>query len=118
MMDYHPLRLSILWEVIMTKLYELAKILRSKNSGPFELTFDIIFDNKFDYFRVKDADIINEDTIARIYNISTSDIINIVAFDPAKGIKITIARKISSGTIGDRDVYGAQQHAPLMNLEI
>lgn len=102
----------------MTKLYDIAKILRSKNSGPFEFTFDIIFDNEEDYMRVKNSGIINEDTISKIYNISKSDIMNIVTFDPARGIKITIARRISSGTIGDRDVYGAQQHAPLMNLEI
>jgi len=25
---------------------------------------------------------------------------------------------VSSGTVFDRDVYGAQQHAPLMELEI
>ncbi len=61
---------------------------------------------------------INEDTIAKIYNLSQSDIMNIVTFDPARGMKITIARKISSGTVGDRDVYGAQQHAPLMNLDV
>ena len=102
----------------MSKLYEIAKILRSKNSGPFELTFDIIFATEEEYERVKESGIINEGKIAEIYNISKSDIADIVFFDPAKGIKITIYRRISSGTIGDRDVYGAQQHAPLMNLEI
>ncbi|MGV8144977.1 MAG: DUF4387 domain-containing protein [Alkaliphilus sp.] len=102
----------------MTKLYEIAKILRSKNSGPFQLTFDIIFDTEREYIRVKKSGIISKDTIAKIYKVSKLDIENIVFFEAAKGIKITIARKISSGTIGDRDVYGAQQHAPLMNLEI
>ncbi len=102
----------------MSKLYEIAKILRSKNSGPFELTFDIIFATEEEYKRVKESGIINEDKIAEIYNISKSDIADIVFFNPANGIKITIYRRISSGTIGDRDVYGAQQHAPLMNLEI
>ncbi len=38
---------------MIMKLYDVAKILRSKNSGPFELTFDIIFDNEQDYERVK-----------------------------------------------------------------
>ncbi|MCD5413920.1 MAG: DUF4387 domain-containing protein [Clostridiales bacterium] len=102
----------------MIKLYEIAKILRSKNSGPFQITFDIIFDTEREYIKVKESGIINKDTIAKIYKVSKLDIENIVFFESAKGIKITIARKISSGTIGDRDVYGAQQHAPLMNLEI
>lgn len=100
------------------KLYDIAKVLRSKNSGPFELTFDVIFDNEQDYERVKYSGLINQDVIAKLYRLSKSDIMNIVTFDQARGIKITIARKISSGTMGDRDVYGAQQHAPLMNLDV
>ncbi|HKL56968.1 MAG TPA: DUF4387 family protein [Sphaerochaeta sp.] len=39
-------------------------------------------------------------------------------FDAALGIKITYHRSVSSGTCGDSDVYGAQQHAPLMELLI
>ena len=34
------------------------------------------------------------------------------------GIKITYLRDVPSGTVGDRDVYGAQQHAPLMDIDI
>lgn len=102
----------------MTKLYDVARILRSKNSGPFELTFDIIFDDKQAYEQVKESQLIQEETISRIYRIEEDRIKSIVFFDQAMGIKITIARDISSGTVGDRDVYGAQQHAPLMNLDV
>lgn len=102
----------------MMKLYDVARILRSKNSGPFELTFDIIFDDKEAYEKVKKSRLIQEETISRIYRVEEDRIKSIVFFDQALGIKVTIARDISSGTIGDRDVYGAQQHAPLMNLEV
>lgn len=54
--------------------------------------------------------------IAKLYNLSESDITEIVFFDTAMGIKVTYNRKISSGTCGDTDVYGAQQHAPLMEV--
>jgi len=33
-------------------------------------------------------------------------------------IKIVLARKIMAGDPGDFDVYGAQQHAPLLGVEI
>ncbi|HWL13437.1 MAG TPA: DUF4387 domain-containing protein [Ureibacillus sp.] len=100
------------------KLVEKAKILRSKNAGPFEITLDVLFDSKKDYEEVKGSDVITKEKIAEIYNLSIEDIHHLVYFDQALGIKITIARKISSGSPGDRDVYGAQQHAPLMNLEL
>jgi Domain of unknown function (DUF4387) len=102
----------------MTKLYELAKVLRSKNSGPFEVTMDILFDKKELYERVKNSNAVTKESVAKAYNINTNDIHHFVYFEPALGIKITMAREISSGTAGDRDVYGAQQHAPLMNIEI
>ncbi len=100
----------------MSKLYDIAKIVRSKNSGPFEITLDIIFDDYTTYARVKAANSINKKRIAELYNTTEASILRIVYFDSANGIKVTMARKISSGTFGDRDVYGAQQHAPLMDI--
>lgn len=102
----------------MPKLYELAKVLRSKNSGPFEVTLDILFDNADTYERVKQSNAVTKASIMKAYNIDENKIHSFVFFDPALGIKITIARDVSSGSAGDRDVYGAQQHAPLMNIEI
>ncbi|WP_264739597.1 DUF4387 domain-containing protein [Cytobacillus firmus] len=102
----------------MATLYELAKVLRSKNSGPFELTIDVLFDNKEIYDRVKNSGQISAETICRLYRITGEQVRHLVFFDQALGVKITILRDISSGSAGDRDVYGAQQHAPLMNLII
>lgn len=102
----------------MAKLYELAKVLRSKNSGPFEVTMDILFDDKGTYESVRDSNVLTEEVVARAYNQDVSDIHHLIFFDPAMGIKITMAREVSSGSAGDRDVYGAQQHAPLMNIEV
>lgn len=102
----------------MSTLFEMAKVLRSKNSGPFEVTLDVLFDNYENYIKVKKSGIINKKTICKLYNITEDKIVNIVFFDQALGFKITILRDISSGTIGDRDVYGAQQYAPLINLEV
>ena len=41
------------------KLWEVAKLIRSKNSGPFELTFDVIFKDRETYERARDAKVIN-----------------------------------------------------------
>ncbi len=100
------------------KLTDIASVIRSKNSGPYELTFDIIFKDFETYNKVKNCRSINEDNFAPLYKISRSDIISLVYFDPAKAVKITIVRPITSGSLGETDVYGAQQHAPLMAMEI
>lgn len=102
----------------MATLYELAKVLRSKNSGPFEITYDIIFSDEETYERVKNSNVITKERIATLYNIDVSDISVLVYYDPALAVKITTKRSVDSGSIGDMDVYGAQQHAPLMGIQI
>lgn len=97
-------------------LKDIASVIRSKNSGPYELTFDIIFKEFEMYEKVKKSNTFNPKMFASLYHIPESDIISLVYFDPAKAVKITIVRPIPSGTLGETDVYGAQQHAPLMNL--
>ena len=98
-------------------LIDIASVIRSKNSGPYELTFDIIFKDFDMYEKVKAARAINEQKFCELYEIPLTDIVKLVYFDPAKAVKITIVRPISSGALGETDVYGAQQHAPLLGYK-
>ena len=99
------------------RLVDVADVIRSKNSGPYELTFDIIFKEEEFYKKFYEANILNEEVICELYGIEKEDIVGIIGFDPAKAIKITIVRPIPSGALGETDVYGAQQHAPLLRFE-
>lgn len=98
-------------------ILEAAKVIRSKNAGPFELTFDIIFKNPeyFNLFRSKK--IINENLVADLLKINKDQILSLIWFEPANAVKITIKRPRPSGAPGETDIYGAQQHAPLLAIE-
>ena len=85
-------------------LESLAKVIRSKNAGPFELTFDIMFDDAGKYERVKRSGAINAHAIAAIYRVRVDDVLVCRAYDPAVAFKITIRRPVGSGDITDRDV--------------
>lgn len=100
------------------KLYDIAKVIRSKNSGPFSITLDVLFDDREIYRKVKESGIITKHTIASLYKIREEAVTQIVFFDAALGFKVTFDRKISSGTCLDTDVYGAQQHVPLGELRV
>ena len=100
------------------KLTELARVIRSKNAGPFELTFDIIFKDAESYERAKRSGVFSPALFAELNRIPVEKVLNFCFFDQACAIKATIARTISSGTAGDSDVFGAQQHAPLLEIEI
>ncbi|TCL62456.1 uncharacterized protein DUF4387 [Hydrogenispora ethanolica] len=100
-----------------TPLLKIAEVIRSKNSGPYELTLDIIFRDWEIFRRVCAARLITPERIAGLYRVPVADVLAIIEFEPAKAIKINLRRPIPSGSPGDTDVYGAQQHAPLLDLE-
>ncbi len=100
------------------KLTDIARVIRSKNSGPFELTLDIMFNDEEHYRHCVTHNVITRELMARLYDVPVEDILHIVHFEPAHAIKITMKRWIPSGNRGDSDIYGAQQHAPLLGLEV
>jgi hypothetical protein len=102
----------------MKDIRAVAKVIRSKNCSPFELTMDLIIKDKVDYLKIKDANLINVKLIADLYGISQEKISKVVYFDPANAIKITMQRLIPSSSPGDADVYGAQQHGPLLDIKL
>ena len=97
-------------------LKDIANVIRSKNAGPYELTLDVLLKDKDVFEKLQQADIINKQTIAELYRIPVEDVLSIVWFPNALAVKATIVRPLPSGAMGERDVYGAQQHAPLVNF--
>lgn len=97
---------------------DLARIIRSKNSGPFELTFDIMFDDEAVYKRVRDANVLTNAVIHSLYHVKDDEILTNMFFEPALAWKCTIKRPWAQGSVGERDTLGTQQHAPLLGIEV
>jgi len=100
------------------KLSELAKTIRSKNAGVDKITFDVIFTDRAPYERVKKARVLTRETVSKLYGIPQDRICDFVEFDPANAIKFTIYRLRPSGSPGDPDIFGSQQYAPLLDLDV
>jgi len=100
------------------KLVDLAKTIRSKNAGTDRITFDIIFREKENYDLVRKSGVFSKKNMAKLYGIDEARIVDFVEFDPAFAIKFTINRLRPSGSFGEGDVFGCQQYAPLLELEI
>jgi hypothetical protein len=99
------------------KLSDVAQVIRSKNAGPRRLTFDIMFGSDEDYRRVAQSRSIDAEIIGALYGVPASEV-TIFPYPVGRAIKIVLARKIMAGDPGDFDVYGAQQHAPLLGIEL
>jgi hypothetical protein len=99
------------------KLSDIAQVIRSKNAGPRRLTLDLIFANDADFQRVAQSPALGRERIGVMYGLLADDV-TVIPYPVGRAIKIVLARPIMAGGPGDRDVYGAQQHAPLLGVEI
>ncbi|HEY9447830.1 MAG TPA: DUF4387 domain-containing protein [Burkholderiales bacterium] len=101
----------------MTTLAKLARLIRSKNAGPFELTFDVMFDDAATYERVKRSGALSREIVARCYGLAPEEV-KFFYCDRALAIKASIPRPYVQGDLRDSDGHGGQQYAPLMDIEI
>ncbi|KAK5956201.1 hypothetical protein OHC33_002775 [Knufia fluminis] len=99
-------------------LADIASVVRSKNSGPYELTFDILFGDQATYKKVKETGILTRETIAKLYHIADEDVIASLFWDQAMAYKATIRRPAVSGGFGETDTHGSQQHVPLLYIKM
>lgn len=99
------------------RLQEIAQVIRSKNAGPRALTLDIMFANEADYQRVASSNALSAEAIGRLYGVADGEV-RVIPYPLGHAIKIVLPRPIMAGDPGDRDVYGAQQHVPLLDVEI
>jgi hypothetical protein len=101
----------------VTRLRDLAVFIRSKNAGPFMLTIDIFFGSTADCRRVIESTVLSAANVAAIYRIDPSTV-QIIHVAQSNALKISIPRPLAAGDVGDRDVAGGQQFAPLLDLTV
>lgn len=99
-------------------LADLAPIVRSKNAGPYRLTLDVLFNDDETYRAVRDSGSVTAASVAAAYGLAEDSVSSFFAIDMARAIKITLIRPLAQGAPGDGDMYGCQQHVPLMRLRV
>lgn len=102
---------------MMRPLSEIASLIRSKNAGPFVLTFDIMLPTRSDYDRVKQSGKLSAAGFAELYGCPV-EVVRFFECPNALAFKFSIPRPITQGDVGDGDMHGGQQHAPLMAIMI
>lgn len=101
----------------MAKLIDLCSLIRSKNAGPFTLTFDVMFSSTENYARAKASQPITAKLMADMFQQREEDVL-VVYHDRALAIKASLPRPVIQGDPADGDCYGGQQYAGLLSLEV
>ena len=98
-------------------LRDCADFVRSKTSGPFTVTIDIFFPDAALLDAAWTCNGLSKAAIAELYKVP-QDSIRRFRVDQAKALKISLPRRIPAGDIGDTDVAGGQQFAPLLDIMV
>ena len=101
----------------MPRIRDIAQVCKSKNAGPFMVTIDVLFEDPGLYRHVKATGVLSAALFARLYGVAEGDVL-FTPYDTASAFKATLPRLVPAGDFGDTDVYGAQQHAPLLDVEV
>ena len=101
----------------MRELWQYTKLIRSKNAGPFELTFDIMFRDEDSFREVIASGALSAELIAQLYRVDPKQV-RFFVIESLLTIKISIPRPVFSGDVNDTDVYGGQFHGPLVQLPV
>ena len=98
-----------------TPLTALAQVIRSKNAGPTQLTVDLFFRDADGYALAERSAALSGAAVAARYGFEAAQVQRHL-LPQIHAIKYSMPRRICAGDPGDGDVYGAQQHAPLLEV--
>jgi hypothetical protein len=90
---------------------------RSKNAGPFTVTFDLFFPDAETFHDVQRRAVITPDVVGRLYGLDPA-VVKVHWFEPALAVKVAVPRLVPGGAPGDTDVAGGQQYVPLLSLPL
>ncbi len=101
----------------MATLLDHCSLVRSKNAGPFTLTFDFMCHDQNAYDTLVATGFLNQHLFATLFDTDPQNIL-VVNHPLALAVKVSLPRPTVQGDLHDSDCYAGQQYAPLMDMDI
>jgi hypothetical protein len=101
----------------MATVNDVCSHVRSKNAGPFWVTFDLFFNDREAYDRYARSPAIGPDTFHRLFGVDPS-LVKSFPVDSLEMIKISCVRPTPSGSRVERDLHSGQMFVRLLDIEL
>lgn len=101
----------------MATVKDVCRHVRSKNAGPFWVTFDLFFDGQENFDRYAGSAALGPDLFARLFGADPA----LVKHFPVPSlhmVKISHARTTPQGGMIERDMHAGQQYVRLLDIEL
>lgn len=99
----------------MATLLDYCSLVRSKNAGPFTLTFDFLAKDEETYAALRAAEVLTPQLFAALFHVDAAEV-DVTPVPLALAIKVSLPRPVVQGSRHDADSYAGQQYGPLMSL--
>ncbi len=99
------------------RLADMAQVIRSKNAGPTQLTIDVFLNDAAMYALAAHSPALSGAAVASRYGLAEQQVQRHLLAN-IHAIKFVLPRRIVAGSPGDGDVYGAQQHGPMLDIVV
>ncbi|MFJ7215980.1 DUF4387 family protein [Amycolatopsis sp. NPDC098790] len=95
-------------------LLRWCSLIRSKNAGPFDLTFDFMAHDRESYEQLRRHELLTPALFARLFA-TPEEQVRFFHHDAAMAIKVSLPRPVVQGELSDMDGYGGQQYAAVLD---
>ncbi|SFW21485.1 DUF4387 domain-containing protein [Pseudomonas sp. NFACC04-2] len=101
----------------MIKLRDVCRHVRSKQAGPFWITFDIFFNGPENFERYSDCAALSPAQFASLYG-TDPERVKRIAVPNLEMVKISYPRTTPQGGMVERDMHAGQQYVRLLDVVI
>jgi hypothetical protein len=101
----------------MTTVNDVCHLVRSKNAGPFWVTFDLFFNSHAEFERYATHPALGPETFARLFGADPAQVKS-YPVGSLDMVKISYARSSPQGGMVERDMHCGQQFVRLLDVEL
>ena len=101
----------------MPRIRDVCGHVRSKNAGPFWVTFDLFFNSHENYLRYRDNEALSGNSFASLYG-ARADLVKRVPVDSLQMVKISYPRPHPQGWLHERDMHSGQLYVRLLDVSL
>lgn len=94
-------------------LDDAARVIRSKNAGPFTLTLDIFFSSAENFETARASRLMTPEGVAEAYGVAVDTVKGVYWDERVLAAKVSLKRWSSSADPFCSDMFGAHLHLPL-----
>jgi len=101
----------------MTTLNDVCRHVRSKNAGPYWVTFDLFFKDEDSFERYQDSKALGPDLFKRLFDADPA-LVKRFPVPSLRMVKISYPRASAQGGVVERDMHSGQQFVRILDTEL